>query len=160
MSNTKPKFKTRYTEARNKIKEFGTKIEGESLTDASQAEETDIKTMCAKYGLKSILARSEVTEAMYGYDLTGTTDFRERLEIRERMKEYFYQQPAKIRKEFKDNFTQFYEMYLTGNTQRMEELGILERKKINETNQVSQSDSNSNVENTNQNDSPATAGNS
>lgn len=156
MSTTKPKFKTRYTEARNKIKEFGTKIEGESLTDVSQAEETDIKTMCAKYGLKSILARSEVTETMYGYDLTGTTDFRERLEIRERMKEYFYQQPAKIRKEFKDNFTQFYEMYLTGNTQRMEELGILERKQDVKENIIPENSNNTNTENISESNSAGT----
>lgn len=54
--------------------------------------------MCAKYGLNSVLARCEVTEPLYGYDLTQSTDINERLEIKERLKQYFFEQPAKVRK--------------------------------------------------------------
>ena len=129
----KIKFSNCYSESRTKPEHFQ-KIEGESLTNVSRMEDTDIKIMCAKYGLNSVLARSEVTEPLYGYDLTLSTDINERLEIKERLKQYFYEQPAKIRKHFKDDYKAFIEMYEQGDHETMKYLGIIkEEKKIDET---------------------------
>lgn len=125
---TKRKFRNRYDAIQEE--RIATNTEGETLTNQSQYEETDLLIMAKKYGLKSILPRTEVTEQMYGFDLTSTMDYNERLEIRERMKEYFYHQPAIIRKEFDDNYNKFYEMYLTGDTQKMIDLGMLPKPQI------------------------------
>lgn len=123
----KIKFMNRFS-ATGEKKKHGTVIKGESLTNISRQEDTDIKIMCAKYGLTSVLQKCQVTEPMYGYDLTETTDINQRLEVRERMKQYFYEQPPKIRKEFGDDFTRFYEMYMTGDTAKMKYLGIIKEE--------------------------------
>lgn len=159
IEEVKPKFKNRFTETGEK-KNYGTKIKGESMTDTSLAEELDIKTMCKKYGLNSVLARTQVTEAMYGYDLTEATNFNERLEIRQRMEQYYNSMPAIVRKEFGDKFNKFYEMYATGDTEKMYKLGILERR-TNETEQsISEQRIDTNTQSNNQNNSAKTTGNS
>jgi len=124
-------FKTRFTEIQGAEKKEGTKIKGESMTNQSALEDTEIYTIIEKYAC-GIIPKTKNEQPMYIDTTVFPTSVNEALEIRGQMEEYFEQMPALARKRFGDNFNSFYEDYRAGNYKKFLEVGALTQAQINE----------------------------
>lgn len=89
----------------------GTKNVGESLTDQSQTEECDIYACLKKYGITTLVNKTKAEEFMYLDNTNRNLSLDEAVRMRKSMEEYFYQQPARVRKVFGDSVDMFIEKY-------------------------------------------------
>lgn len=103
---------------KNKFQEYktreGTKALGESMTDQSQREECDIYTCIKKYGISTLVNKTQATEFLYLDNTNRNMTLDEAVRVRKDMEEYFKQQPARVRKVFGDNVDMFIEKYKQG----------------------------------------------
>ncbi|UPW40952.1 internal scaffolding protein [Sigmofec virus UA08Rod_6044] len=123
------KFETQYD--RQKEKEGKTYTE-DSLTDQSQAEDTDIYSCLKKYGITTLVNQTKAKEFMYLDNTNRNLTLDEAVRQRQQMEEYFLQQPARVRKAFGDSVDQFIEEYKMGKYGNMLDTGILTNEMIEE----------------------------
>lgn len=103
---------------------------GESMTDKSQAEESDIYKCIEKYGIATMMRQSMAKEPLY-LDNTTKMDLADAVRMRETMDEYFAQLPARVRKTFGDNSEIFYQKYKAGDFNDFLNTGVLTEEQIN-----------------------------
>lgn len=127
MASTKIKFKTRFTTTGEKE---GTTFTEESLTDQSQAEDVDIYQCLKKYGITTLVNKTQATELLYGDYKNPNFTLDEAVRARGELEEYFLQQPARVRKMFGDNPDRFIEKYKMGEFNEMLEAGIVNEEII------------------------------
>lgn len=109
----------------------GTYQKGESKTDKSQAQDTEIYNCIEKYGIQSLMRQSQAKEPMY-LDNTQNMTLDEAVRTRYQMDEYFKQMPARARKVFGDNPDVFYEKYKRGEYDNFLETGALTQEQVYE----------------------------
>lgn len=127
MTTTKMKFKTRFTTVGEKE---GTKFTEPSLTDQSQSEDVDIYQCLKKYGITTLVNKTQATELLYGDYKDPNFTLDEAVRARNELEEYFVQQPARVRKMFGDNVDMFIEKYKMGQFNEMLEAGIVNEEII------------------------------
>ena len=100
--------------------------EGESMTDTSQAEDSEIYSCIEKYGIQSLMRQSKANEEYLNYrDNREDMTLDEAVRYKEEMGEYFKQMPARARKVFGDNPDIFYEKYKRGEFDQLMETGAM-----------------------------------
>ena len=121
---------------KNKFNEYktreGTKALGESMTDQSQREECDIYTCLKKYGISTLVNKTQATEFLYLDNNNRNMTLDEAVRVRKDMEEYFKQQPARVRKVFGDNVDMFIEKYKAGEFNEFLETGVLNEELVNQ----------------------------
>ncbi len=121
---------------KNKFNEYktreGTKALGESMTDQSQREECDIYTCLKKYGISTLVNKTQATEFLYLDNTNRNMTLDEAVRVRKDMEEYFKQQPARVRKVFGDNVDMFIEKYKAGEFNEFLETGVLNEELVNQ----------------------------
>lgn len=127
MATTKMKFNTRFT---TKGEKQGTNFTEPSLTDQSQAEDVDIYQCLKKYGITTLVNKTQATELLYGNYKDPNFTLDEAVRARNELEEYFIQQPARVRKMFGDNVDMFIEKYKMGQFDEMLEAGIVNEEII------------------------------
>lgn len=118
----KIKLKNKYAEYKERE---GTKTVGDSMTNQSQQEECDIYSCLKKYGITTLVNKTQAQEFMYLDNTNRNLTLDEAVRQRNQMNEYFKQQPARVRKVFGDNVDKFIEKYKAGQFDEMLETGIL-----------------------------------
>ena len=100
---------------KNKFEEMkprkGTVQKGESMTDQSQAADADIYECLKKYGISTLVNKTQATEFLYLDNTNRNMTLDEAVRMRKDMEEYFKQQPARVRKTFGDSVDMFIEKY-------------------------------------------------
>ena len=100
---------------KNKFEEMkprqGTIAKGESRTDASQAADADIYECLKKYGISTLVNKTQATEFLYLDNTNRNMTLDEAVRMRNNLEDYFKQQPARVRKVFGDNVDMFIEKY-------------------------------------------------
>lgn len=124
------KFKTFYERIG---KHNGTEFKMPSLANQDSEKECNINCMIEKYGLKSLLLKNKPEEQYY-VDMTlyEGKSLNDIIELKEDMENYFYKMPAKVRKEFNDDFDKFYEGFRKGDFDKFINNGILTDETIKE----------------------------
>lgn len=121
---------------KNKFKEYktreGTKALGESMTDQSQREECDIYTCLKKYGITTLVNKTQATEFLYLDNTNRDMTLDEAVRMRKDLEEYFKQQPARVRKVFGDNVNIFIEKYQKGDFNDFLTTGVLNDELVNQ----------------------------
>lgn len=93
----------------------GTYEKGESLTNQSSAEETDIYRCIAKYGATQLINKTMASEFLYLDNTNRNLTLDEAIRQREQLTDYFLNQmPARARKIFGDSPEQFVEKFKAG----------------------------------------------
>lgn len=123
----KAKLKNKFAEM--KEKEGHIQI-GESMTDQSQAEDTDIYKCIEKYGIQSLIRQTEAKEFLYLDNTNRNLTLDEALRQKEQMNEYFKNLPARVRKQFGDDIEIFYQKYNRGEFDEMLNHGILSKEQV------------------------------
>lgn len=123
----KVKIKNVYNEMKPRE---GTKQIGESMTDQSQAEETDIYSCLKKYGITSLVNKTQAQEFLYLDNTNRNMTLDEAVRQRKELEEYFKQQPARVRKVFGDNVDMFIEKYNNHQFDEFLQTGILNEQMI------------------------------
>lgn len=137
-------------------KKTGTFNKGITKTDKSQYEDSDIKCCLEKYGMGALLCQNAAAEPLYLDNTYRNLNVADAVRLRNELKEYYLNLPAKVRKAFGDNPDIFYEKYKQGEFNEMKMYGILtdemeenineERKAANtSTNNTNTSDDKSSV---------------
>lgn len=108
----------------------GTIDDGESLTDQSQAEDTDIYVCLRKYGIQTLVNQTQAKEYLYLDNTNRNMTLDEAVRRRQELNEYFLQQPARVRKVFGDDVNQFIEKYNRGDFEDFKTTGILNEEII------------------------------
>lgn len=104
------------------------KMENEGdKANQDRALECDIKSVIEKYGIMPIELLNKAKEPLFIDNLDIEGNLNEKIQMRNRMDDYFETLPAKVRKEFNDDKNNFYSSLITGNYDKMIENGILER---------------------------------
>lgn len=103
---------------------------GESKTDKSQAEDSDIYNCIKKYGINSLIRQTQASEPLYLDNTTRNMTVADAVRMREQMDDYFDQLPAGIRKMFGDSTEVFYQKYKAGEFNDFLETGILTDEQI------------------------------
>lgn len=123
----KIKLKNKYAEYKERE---GTKTVGDSMTDQSQQEECDIYSCLKKYGITTLVNKTQAQEFMYLDNTNRNLTLDEAVRQRNQMNEYFKQQPARVRKIFGDNVDNFIEKYKAGQFDEMLQTGILNEEMV------------------------------
>ena len=92
----------------------GTVQKGESMTDQSQREETDIYACLSKYGASALVNKTQAQEFLYLDNTNRDMTLDEAVRMRKEMSDYFDQLPARVRKTFGDKADIFIEKYKKG----------------------------------------------
>lgn len=118
----KVKLKTKYDTYHRKE---GTYNIGDSLTDKSQYEDSDIKCCLRKYGMSTLLNQTMAKEPLYIDNRYRDLNVADAIRLKEELKTYYEQLPAIVRKQFGDNVDMFYEKFRAGDFNEMIATGIL-----------------------------------
>lgn len=114
----------------------GTIQQGESKTNQAEREESDIYTCLKKYGVQSLVNKTQATEFLYLDNTNRNMTLDEAIRMRNDMNEYFKQQPARVRKVFGDNVDVFIEKYKTGKFDDFVSTGILNDEMVKELTEI------------------------
>lgn len=123
----KVKLKNKFTECKTRE---GTIQKGESMTDQSQAEECDIYQCLKKYGISTLVNKTQATDFMYLDNTNRDMTLDEAVRMRKEMEEYFKQQPARVRKVFGDNVDMFIEKYKNNEFEDFINTGIMSQEMV------------------------------
>lgn len=108
----------------------GTYNEGDSMTDKTQAEDTEIYKCIEKYGITSLMRQTMAQEPLYLDNRNRDMSLLDAVNIRKEMDEYFEQMPARARKVFGDNPEIFYQKYKSGDFNDMLQVGALTNEQV------------------------------
>lgn len=125
----KVKIKNKYEEYKTRE---GTLAKGESMTDQSQREETDIYTCLNKYGMSALVNKTIAKEYLYLDNTNKNLTLDEAVRIRKEMTDYFEQLPARVRKTFGDKADIFIEKYKQGEFTDFIATGVLSEEMVQE----------------------------
>jgi len=120
--STKPKFKNKYE---NYSEKKGTVNNEPSVTDKSLAQDVDIYACIEKYGIGTLMRKTQANEYLYADTTTKPKNLHEALQQRKQLDEYFKQQPASVRKQFGDSAEEFIYKFQNGDFNEMISTGIL-----------------------------------
>ena len=105
---------------------------GETCTDISQREDTDIYALINKYGINSLIDKGRPENELF-IDTTiipRNMTLAEANKLKSDFNEYFAKAPAKFRKLFKDNPDEFYNAYRQGEYDKLLSSGALTEEQI------------------------------
>ena len=123
----KIKLKNKYEEYKERM---GTITKGESMTDQSQREETDIYACLSKYGASTLVNKTMAQEYLYLDNTNANMTLDEAVRIRKEMTDYFEQLPARVRKTFGDKADIFIEKYKQGEFTDFIATGVLSNEMV------------------------------
>lgn len=130
----KPKFKTFYDTI---VEKEGTTFTDESLTNQDSEKEVNIHKVIERYGIKALMEKNKPEEEMYiDLNFYEEMDLNSILEYRKKTEEYYNQLPAKIRKEFGDDYNEFWQRYTDGKLDNFVEKGIISEESVAEINRI------------------------
>lgn len=108
----------------------GTVQVGESMTDQSQAADADIYECLKKYGISTLVNKTQATEFLYVDNTNRNMTLDEAVRQRKELEEYFKQQPARVRKTFGDNVDIFIEKYKNKEFDEFLTTGVLSQEMV------------------------------
>lgn len=118
------KFITPYTHTDARSERFATKNEQPSLTQQSDAAETDINLIMSRYQQTGQLPQ-RLTQPLFG-DFTTVPDYRQAVEAINAANEAFMQIPAKIRGQFGNDPAEFIKFASNPeNKEELQKMGLL-----------------------------------